>query len=134
MKFDWYEVILAFLLTAVLVWQAPPCVSRRLKKQSRPIPASATSETEGHGAENAADGNTETYWEADKNDVLPALVCDLGELRGVTGYKQIFLTSDVWSFAVYGAAGEGEWVTIADYKSGAPGKMFADSANGFTVS
>ena len=131
MKSFGMKIILAFLLTAMLVWQAPPVRISALEKAKPSYSASATSETEGHGAENAADGNTETYWEADKNDVLPALVCDLGELRGVTGYKQIFLTSDVWSFAVYGAAGEGEWVTIADYKLGAPGKMFADSANGF---
>ena len=100
MKSFGMKIILAFLLTAMLVWQAPPVRISALEKAKPSYSASATSETEGHGAENAADGNTETYWEADKNDVLPALVCDLGELRGVTGYKQIFLTSDVWSFAV----------------------------------
>lgn len=66
MKSFGMKIILAFLLTAMLVWQAPPVRISALEKAKPSYSASATSETEGHGAENAADGNTETYWEADQ--------------------------------------------------------------------
>jgi glycosidase len=90
----------------------------------------ATSSAASHGASAAADGDTATYWMPSATDDAPALLCDLGELRTVTGYQQYFQNKDVWFFAVKGSLDGEHWATLADYSSGAAGKTFADTVSG----
>ena len=121
----------ALFFAAVLVLQMVPVYALTARTDTPAYDISATSETAGHLAASAADGNTSTYWMASEEDDSPELCADLGEVRAVTGYKQIFATSDVWFFTVYGSLDNVNWTPIADYSVGASGKSFADSASGF---
>ncbi len=131
MKKTALKFLLTFILVMTMVMQMIPVGALSLRGGTPSYAASATSAVSGHGADAAADGDTSTYWQAEEGDKSPALTCDLGEISSVTGYKQIFLTSDVWFFTVYGSLDGETWVPIADYSVGAAGKNFADSASGF---
>ena len=114
MKKTALKFLLTFILVMTMVMQMIPVGALSLRGGTPSYAASATSAASGHGADAAADGDTSTYWQAEAGDKSPALTCDLGEISSVTGYKQIFLTSDVWFFTVYGSLDGETWVPIAD--------------------
>lgn len=126
-------IIAALLLALIMLMSMIPIqlTARRVTYAAETFTVRATSAEKDKQAERAIDGDPFTYWQAEASDEAPELIADLGEIVMVTGYKQVFREADVWSFIVYGSMDGESWMPIADYATGAAGKVFADSASGF---